>query len=160
MTTLHDFTARRNGGSEEKLSSYAGKVVLVVNVASYCGFTPQYDGLEKLYRQFGAESFAVLGFPCNQFGEQEPGSAAEIASFCELNYDVTFPLFDKVDVNGPHAHPMFNWLRDAAPGLLGLNDIKWNFTKFLVDGQGRAVRRYASTTEPADIAPDIAATIG
>ena len=160
MTTLYDFTARRNGGSEEKLSSYAGKVVLVVNVASYCGFTPQYDGLEKLYRQFGPENFAVLGFPCNQFGEQEPGSAAEIASFCELNYDVTFPLFDKVDVNGSHAHPMFNWLRDAAPGLLGLNDIKWNFTKFLVDGQGRAVRRYASTTEPADIAPDIAAAIG
>lgn len=160
MTTLHDFAARRNDGAEENLSTYAGKVVLVVNVASYCGFTPQYDGLEKLYREYGAQGFTVLGFPCNQFGEQEPGNAAEIASFCELNYDVTFPLFDKVDVNGPHAHPLFAWLRNAAPGLLGLNDIKWNFTKFLVDKEGRAVKRYAPTTEPADIAPDIVAALG
>lgn len=159
MTTLHDFTARRNDGTEEKLSTYAGKVVLVVNVASHCGFTPQYDGLEKLYRQYGSDGFVVLGFPCNQFGEQEPGSAAEIASFCELNYDVTFPLFDKIDVNGAQAHPVFAWLRNAAPGLLGLNDIKWNFTKFLVDKEGRAVKRYAPTTEPSDIAPDIAAAL-
>ena len=159
MTSLYDFAARRNDGTEESLSTYAGKVVLVVNVASFCGFTPQYDGLEKLYKQFGADGFTVLGFPCNQFGEQEPGSAAEIASFCELNYNVTFPIFDKVDVNGAHAHPLFGWLRDAAPGLLGLNDIKWNFTKFLIDKEGRAVHRYAPTTEPSDIAPDIAAAL-
>lgn len=155
MTVLHDFTARRADGRDEALSNYKDMVVLVVNVASYCGFTRQYTGLEALQRQYGADGFTVLGFPCNQFGEQEPGTAAEIASFCELNYDVSFPLFDKVDVNGPAAHPLFRWLRDAAPGLLGFNDIKWNFTKFLIDRQGRAIHRYAPSTEPVELGPVI-----
>ena len=138
---------------------WRGKVLLVVNTASACGFTPQYDGLEELHRRFGPRGFAVLAFPCNQFGGQEPGSAEEIASFCATTFDVTFPLFAKIDVNGAAADPLFEHLKAEAPGLLGSRAIKWNFTKFLVDRTGRAVHRYAPTTKPEDIAADIEALL-
>jgi glutathione peroxidase len=155
MTVLGDFSATRLGGQPERLSDYQGKVVLVVNVASKCGLTPQYAGLEALWRTYGDRGLVILGFPCNQFGEQEPGAAADIESFCSMTYDVTFPMFDKIDVNGDNAHPLFVWLKSEAPGLLGTKDVKWNFTKFLIDQDGNVRERFAPTTEPADIAADI-----
>lgn len=136
-----------------------GKAYLIVNTASKCGFTPQYKGLESLWQQYGERGLRVAGFPCNQFGQQEPGDEQEISSFCELNYGVSFPLFKKVEVNGPDAHPLFVELKRKAPGLLGSEGIKWNFTKFLVDGQGRVVKRYAPTTKPEELASDIEALL-
>ena len=154
--SFYDFSARRNDGRTESLGAYKGKAALVVNVASQCGFTPQYEGLETLWRAHKDEGFVVLAFPCNQFGAQEPGDAAEIAKFCTLKYDVTFPLFSKIDVNGPNAHPLFEWLKKERPGLAGTKAIKWNFTKFLVDREGRVVTRYAPQTTPAAIEADVA----
>ncbi len=153
--TITDFTVKGANGTPASLAAYAGKVLLIVNTASKCGFTPQYEGLEALHRDYAARGFAVLGFPCNQFGGQEPGDAAEIANFCSLTYDVTFPVFAKVDVNGGDADPLFERLKADAPGVLGSKAIKWNFTKFLVDREGRVVDRYAPTTKPADIRADI-----
>lgn len=155
MPKLFDFSAQRLLADVEPLRAYEGKVALIVNVASACGFTPQYAGLETLWRDFQDRGLVVLGFPCNQFGEQESGSASEIAAFCSTTYNVTFPIFEKIEVNGRNAHPLFAWLKKAAPGLLGFNDIKWNFTKFLVARDGETVRRFAPTTEPKDIVGDI-----
>lgn len=155
MTTLADFALPLLNGTPKDLADFAGKVVLVVNVASQCGLTPQYAGLEALYRQYGERGFAVLGFPCNQFAEQEPGTSEEIAAFCEINYGVTFPVFQRIEVNGEDAHPLYVWLKQSAPGIFGSEVIKWNFTKFLIGRDGRVVERYAPTTEPADIAGDI-----
>ncbi|MDQ6641993.1 MAG: glutathione peroxidase [Actinomycetota bacterium] len=154
MTTLNDFTANALTGEEQHLSAYAGQVALVVNTASECGFTPQYAGLEKLYEDYAERGLVVLGFPCNQFGGQEPGEAEEIGSFCEQNYGVSFPMFEKVDVNGDDAHPLYKWLRDQKSGLLG-SKIKWNFTKFLLGRDGTVIKRYGSTTKPEKIASDI-----
>jgi glutathione peroxidase len=154
MPSLTDFSARANDGTDVDLASYAGQVVLVVNTASQCGFTSQYSGLQELHDQFDAQGFSVLGFPCDQFGGQEPGSDEEIAGFCERNFGVTFPLFSKVDVNGDDAHPLFDWLRSEKGGLLG-NKIKWNFTKFLLARDGTVIGRYAPTTKPEKIAGDI-----
>jgi glutathione peroxidase len=155
MATVTDFDVTAPDGGTESLGAYQGKVLLIVNVASKCGFTPQYAGLEALYRKYKDQGFAVLGFPCNQFGQQEPGNAEEIASFCSLNYDVTFPIFAKIDVNGPEADPLYEHLKKEAPGVMGLTSIKWNFTKFLVDRGGNVVHRYAPTTKPQDIERDI-----
>ena len=155
MPKLSDFSADRLLGGPESLAQYEGKVVLVVNVASKCGFTPQYTGLEELWKTYGEKGFVILGFPCNQFGAQEAGSDLEIATFCSTTYNVTFPMFQKVEVNGAHAHPLYQWLKTAAPGLLGFNDVKWNFTKFLIGRDGQAVRRFGSDTEPKAIAADI-----
>jgi len=155
MTTLTEIPVRQADGSETDLSPWAGQVLLIVNTASKCGFTPQYAGLEELYRKYRDRGFTVLAFPCNQFGAQEPGDAAEIANFCSLSYDVTFPLFAKIDVNGDDAAPLYRHLKAEAPGLLGTQGIKWNFTKFLIDRAGEVVDRYAPTTTPADIAKDI-----
>ncbi|KUG61560.1 MULTISPECIES: glutathione peroxidase [Kocuria] len=154
MTTLHDFTARTLDGREQPLSEYAGKVVLVVNTASECGFTPQYEGLEQLWRDFRQDGLVVLGFPCDQFGGQEPGTEEEIAEFCSRNYGVTFPMFEKVDVNGPGAHPLWSWLREEKGGIMG-DAVKWNFTKFLVGRDGRVIRRFAPKTAPAQLAGSI-----
>ena len=159
MSEITELSVRAADGSETPLANWAGQVLLIVNTASQCGFTPQYAGLEALHRRLSPRGFAVLGFPCNQFGAQEPGDAAAIANFCSLTYDVTFPLFAKVEVNGPGADPLFERLKAAAPGLLGSKAIKWNFTKFLVDRAGRAVHRYAPTTKPEEIAPDIEALL-
>ena len=148
MATIDGFTANTIDGTAVSLGDYAGTVRLIVNTASKCGFTPQYAGLEKLYDDLAPRGLAVLGFPCNQFGGQEPGDAAEIANFCALTYDVKFPLFAKVDVNGPDTHPLFAFLKHEAKGLLGSEAIKWNFTKFLVDRAGRVVDRFAPTTKP------------
>jgi glutathione peroxidase len=147
-------------GREETFGAYAGKARLVVNVASQCGFTPQYGGLEALYRKYRERGLVVLGFPCDQFGHQEPGDEAEIKNFCTEKYDVTFPMFAKVEVNGANTHPLFKTLKQEAPGLLGTQAIKWNFTKFLVDGQRRVVRRYAPTDKPDSLAKDIEAALG
>jgi len=155
MTAITDTSVKAADGSTADLSAYAGQVLLIVNTASKCGFTPQYEGLEALHRKYGDRGFEVLGFPCNQFGGQEPGDAAEIANFCTLTYDVTFPVFAKIDVNGSNADPLFERLKRDAPGLLGLTSIKWNFTKFLIDRTGRTVSRYAPTTRPEDIEADI-----
>ncbi|MBY0301527.1 MULTISPECIES: glutathione peroxidase [Sphingomonas] len=160
MTAITDFTVTAADGSPVALDAYRGKVLLIVNTASKCGFTPQYEGLEALHRRYADRGFEVLGFPCNQFGAQEPGDAAEIASFCSLTYDVTFPVFAKIDVNGAGADPLFERLKADAPGVLGSKAIKWNFTKFLVDREGRTVNRYAPTTKPADIEKDIEALLG
>jgi glutathione peroxidase len=157
--TVTDFAVKLPGGGSAPLAEHAGKVLLIVNVASKCGFTPQYEGLEALHRQFGDRGFAVLGFPCNQFGAQEPGDAEEIAKFCSLTYDLTFPVFAKIEVNGPTADPLYSYLKKAAPGVLGSQSIKWNFTKFLVDRHGAVVKRYAPTTKPEDIAADIEALL-
>ncbi|HEX7874585.1 MAG TPA: glutathione peroxidase [Sphingobium sp.] len=151
MTSIYDFTVRTIAGEEASLSAYRDRVLLIVNTASKCGFTPQYEGLEQLYRDLQDRGLVVLGFPCNQFGAQEPGDAEEIASFCKLSYDVDFPMFAKVDVNGPQASPLFEWLKAEAPGILGSKGIKWNFTKFLIDRTGRVVDRYAPTTKPEAI---------
>ena len=159
MTAITEMSVKAADGSTADLSAYAGKVLLIVNTASKCGFTPQYAGLEALHRELGGRGFEVLGFPCNQFGAQEPGDAAEIANFCSLSYDVTFPLFAKIDVNGSHADPLFDRLKSEAPGLMGSTSIKWNFTKFLIDRSGRAVRRYAPTTKPEEIKADIEALL-
>ena len=159
MSSVHDYSARRIDGGEQRLSDYAGQVLLIVNVASKCGFTPQYAGLEALWRKYRDRGFAVLGFPCNQFGAQEPGSEAEIADFCSTRYDVTFPLFAKIEVNGDKAHPLYQHLKAAVPGVLGTEAIKWNFTKFLVDRQGRVVARHAPTTAPADLEREIEALL-
>jgi len=147
----------KNNGEKVALNAFKGKVLLIVNTASKCGFTPQYDGLEKLYTSFKDNGVEVLAFPCDQFGNQEPGSNEEIAQFCAMNFGVTFPVFEKVEVNGSNAHPLFNELKDKAPGLLGSKRIKWNFTKFLVNKDGTRVNRYAPTTKPADIQRDIEA---
>ncbi len=154
MTTLSDFTATTLSGEDRSLSAYAGQVVLVVNTASECGFTPQFEGLEQLHRDFADQGLAVLGFPCNQFGGQEPGDEEQIGAFCQQNYGVTFPMFAKVDVNGDDAHPLFVWLKSEKGGLMG-SKIKWNFTKFLVGRDGQVIQRYGSTTKPEAIAADI-----
>ena len=159
MTTLYDFTAVDIKGQEIPLSDYRGKVLLIVNTASKCGFTPQYEGLEALYRDLQAKGLVVLGFPCNQFGAQEPGDAAEIASFCSLTYDVSFPMFAKIDVNGPKENPLYAWLKAEAPGLLGTQSIKWNFTKFLVDGSGKVVGRFAPADKPEALRKEILALL-
>src|SRR5512137_1325590 len=155
MASIYDFSVNDIHGKPVPLSRYKGKVLLIVNVASKCGFTPQYKGLEALYEKLHAKGLEVLGFPCNQFGAQEPGSESEIASFCELNYGVTFPMFAKVDVNGDTAAPLYRHLKSAKPGLLGSEAIKWNFTKFLVDRKGNVVERFAPNTEPDALAADI-----
>jgi glutathione peroxidase len=155
MTDLYAQTVRTIDGKDVPLADWRGQVLLIVNTASKCGFTPQYEGLEALHKRYGDKGFSVLGFPCNQFGAQEPGDEAEIASFCKLTYDVDFPMFAKVDVNGDAAHPLFKALKAAAPGLLGSEGIKWNFTKFLVDRSGNVVDRFAPTTKPEAIAADI-----
>ncbi|MFZ5625654.1 MAG: glutathione peroxidase [Gemmatimonadota bacterium] len=154
--SIYDIPVRTIDGRNETLAPYRGQVLLIVNVASRCGFTPQYEGLEALHRQYRDLGFSVLGFPCDQFGHQEPGTEAEIQAFCTSRYDVTFPLFGKIEVNGPGAHPLYQLLKQEQPGLLGTTAIKWNFTKFLVDRTGRVLRRYAPTVAPADLAPDIA----
>jgi glutathione peroxidase len=154
MSTLHDFAATSIDGQEVDLSTYKDQVVLVVNTASKCGFTPQYEGLQKLQEKYADQGFAVLGFPCDQFGHQEPGDEEEIASFCSTSYGVTFPMFAKVEVNGEGAHPLFQWLKDEQGGLLG-GAIKWNFTKFLVGRDGAVINRYAPTTKPEKLTGDI-----
>jgi glutathione peroxidase len=155
VTTVYDFSARTIDGKARKLSDYKGKVLLVVNTASQCGFTPQYKGLEALYKKYKSKGFAVLGFPSNQFGQQEPGPESEIAEFCEMNYGVTFPMFSKVDVNGDAAHPLFKYLTTTKKGLLGSEGIKWNFTKFLIGKDGEVIERYAPTTKPEDLERDV-----
>jgi len=155
MTNIANFTVTTNDGESLDLSEKQGKVLLVVNTASKCGFTPQYEGLEKLHRRYADRDFEVLGFPCNQFGAQEPGDAEEIAQFCKLNYDVTFSLMAKVDVNGDDASPLFDWMKREAKGLMGSKSIKWNFTKFLIDRDGKVVKRYGPTDKPESIAKDI-----
>jgi glutathione peroxidase len=154
--SVYDFSARLLNGEAVSLSRWRGRVLLIVNTASECGFTPQYAGLEELYEKMGDDGLVVLGFPCNQFGGQEPGSAAEIAGFCARNYRVTFPMFDKINVNGPGAHPLFQYLKKEKSGLLGIGNIKWNFTKFLVDRSGAVVTRYAPQTRPEELAEPIA----
>jgi glutathione peroxidase len=156
MSEIYDFEARAIDGETRELADYAGKVLLIVNVASKCGFTPQYQGLEALWREARDRGLVVLGFPCDQFGHQEPGDEAEIQKFCSTSYDVTFPMFAKIEVNGENAHPLYRFLKAKAPGILGTEAIKWNFTKFLVDRKGHVVKRYASTDTPQAIAADIA----
>ena len=159
MPTAYDVTATDIDGSTRPLDQFRGKVLLIVNVASQCGFTPQYAGLEKLAREYAARGLVVLGFPCDQFGHQEPGDEAEIKDFCSLRYDVTFPMFSKVDVNGSDAHPLWTWLKDEKGGFLGIDAIKWNFTKFLVGRAGHVIKRYAPTETPASLAGDIEAAL-
>lgn len=154
-TSLYDLAATSLTGKEVSLGEFKGKVLLIVNTASKCGFTPQYEGLEKLHKDYAAKGLVVLGFPCNQFGSQEPGSENDIAEFCQVNYGVSFPMFAKIDVNGENAHPLYQFLKSSAPGIFGLEGIKWNFTKFLVDRSGKVVDRFAPTTKPEDIAGDI-----
>ena len=160
MSTLHDFSARGLDGKNIELKKYQGKVVLVVNTASKCGLTPQYAGLEALHEKYGKRGLEVLGFPCNQFAGQEPGDAEAIGAFCQKNYGVSFQMFDKIEVNGAGAHPLYQWLKEAAPGVLGSEAIKWNFTKFLVGPDGNVVRRYAPQTEPASLEGDIESLLG
>ncbi len=151
MSTIYEFSAKTLDGQETRFSDYLGKVLLVVNTASNCGFTPQYGGLEALYRKYHSHSFTVLGFPCNQFGAEEPGDAPEIAQFCRRNYDVTFPVFEKIDVNGAGAHPLYRFLKNRAKGVLGTAAIKWNFTKFLVNRMGEVTARFSPAVAPADL---------
>ena len=160
MTALKDFTANRIDGTPLSFADLQGQVLLVVNTASACGFTPQFEGLEALHKTYGSQGLAVIGFPCNQFGAQDPGSNAEIGAFCQRNYGVSFAMMEKVDVNGDHAHPLFKWLKTEAPGVLGSEAIKWNFTKFLVGKDGRVLKRYASMDAPAKLAADIEAALG
>ncbi|PPE71064.1 glutathione peroxidase [Caldimonas thermodepolymerans] len=155
MASIYDFQATGIDGTPVSLADHRGKVLLIVNTASRCGFTPQFAGLEQLWRDFRDRGLVVLGFPCNQFGHQDPGSEAEIASFCALNYGVSFPMMSKVEVNGPNAHPLYRWLTEAAPGVLGTRAIKWNFTKFLVGRDGQVIRRYAPTDKPEALRADI-----
>jgi glutathione peroxidase len=155
MSSVYDFSAKAIDGSEKSLGEYRGKALLIVNVASKCGFTPQYRGLEAMYRRLKDKGFEILGFPCDQFGHQEPGDEAEIQSFCSTTYDVTFPLFSKIDVNGNGAHPLYKYLKSEEKGLLGTESIKWNFTKFLVDKQGNVIKRFAPKDSPESIEKDI-----
>ena len=155
MSNFYELSANRLDGRAESMAEYRDKAVLVVNVASKCGYTPQYTGLESLWRTYKDRGLVVLGFPCNQFGQQEPGDAAEISKFCSTTYDVTFPLFSRIEVNGGGTHPLYAHLKNAAPGVMGTEDIKWNFTKFLLDRSGKVVKRYAPATKPEDIATDI-----
>ncbi|MDP2073889.1 glutathione peroxidase [Hydrogenophaga sp.] len=159
MSSIHDFDALSIDGKPVSLAQFKGKPLLIVNTASACGFTPQFGGLEKLHKTYGARGLVVLGFPCNQFGSQDPGSNDEIASFCQLNYGVTFPMMEKVNVNGAEAHPLYQWLTAEAPGLLGSKAIKWNFTKFLVGKDGRVIKRYAPQDAPEKLAADIEAAL-
>jgi glutathione peroxidase len=159
MTSVYDFSARDIDGQERSLSEYRGKTLLIVNVASKCGFTPQYTGLEALWRSDRDKGLVVLGFPCDQFGHQEPGNEAEIRNFCSTSYDVTFPMFAKIDVNGEGAHPLYKWLKSEGKGILGSEGIKWNFTKFLVDRNGQVVKRYAPTDTPEKIGKDLTAQL-
>ena len=156
---IYSFKAPRLNGQEQSLADYQGKVMLVVNTASKCGFTPQYEGLEKVYQQYKDKGLVVLGFPCNQFGAQEPGGKEEIQEFWQLNYGVSFPMFDKIDVNGHNTHPLYEYLKKQATGVLGSESIKWNFTKFLVNRDGKVVDRFAPTTKPEDMARDIEALL-
>jgi glutathione peroxidase len=158
MASIYDFTARSLAGEDVSLKRFEGKVLLIVNTASACGFTPQYRGLEALQQAYGARGFSVLGFPCNQFGRQEPGSAGDIEQFCAKNYSVSFPMFDKIEVNGDHAHPLYRHLRNEKSGLLG-SAIKWNFTKFLIDRSGKVVARHAPTTTPEALKGEIEALL-
>ena len=152
---IYDFKVKNITGQEVSMSEYKGKVILIVNVASKCGFTPQYKGLEELYQKYKDKGFLILGFPCNQFGSQEPGTNAEIKEFCSSNYNVTFPLFDKIEVNGDNVHPLYKYLKSQAKGMLGTESIKWNFTKFLVDKNGKVIDRFASMTKPESLHEDI-----
>jgi glutathione peroxidase len=158
MASIYDFNATSLTGEDTPLKRFAGQVLLIVNTASACGFTPQYKGLEVLQQKYAARGFSVLGFPCNQFGRQEPGSAAEIGQFCSSNYAVSFPMFDKIDVNGDNAHPLYQYLKNEKSGLLG-SSIKWNFTKFLIDRSGKVVGRHAPTTTPEQLTKDIEALL-
>ncbi|WP_158968848.1 glutathione peroxidase [Paraglaciecola sp. L3A3] len=157
--TIYQFDATLNNGETINFQDYKDKVLLVVNTASKCGFTPQYEGLQKLYAEFKDQGFAVLGFPCDQFGHQEPGNDSDIQEFCSLNFNVNFPLFKKINVNGVNTAPIYTFLKQGAPGILGSKNIKWNFTKFLINKNGRVVKRYASTTKPEKIAADIQALL-
>ena len=159
MTTVYDFSATPISGKPVKLSKFKGKAMLVVNTASACGFTPQFAGLEELHKTYADKGLVVLGFPCNQFGSQDKGSNDEIAEFCQLNYGVSFPMMEKIDVNGSGAHPLYQWLQAEAPGLLGIKAIKWNFTKFLIGKDGEVLKRYAPTDTPASMAKDIEAAL-
>ena len=160
MTTAYDFSAVDIDGHDQALSDFSGKVLLVVNVASKCGFTPQYAGLQTLWETYRDRGLVILGFPCDQFGHQEPGDEAEIRNFCSLNYDVDFPMFAKIDVNGAKAHPLWAWLKEQKGGFLGLDAIKWNFSKFLIGRDGKVVKRYAPTDTPESLARDIEAALG
>ena len=153
--SIYDFSALDIQGNDRKLSEFSGKVVLIVNTASKCGFTPQYEGLEEMYKELHGQGLEILGFPCNQFGQQEKGSEEEIAGFCLKNYGVSFPMFSKIDVNGDDAHPLYSYLKKEASGILGSKGIKWNFTKFLVDQDGNVIKRYAPTTKPEEIAAKV-----
>ena len=159
MTSIYDFSANTAGGKRKALADYKGKVLLVVNTASKCGFTPQFAGLEELYEKYRDRGLVILGFPCNQFGRQDPGSNDEIQEFCQLNYGVSFPVFGKIEVNGNGADPIFKYLKKEAPGALGTERIKWNFTKFLIDAEGNVVRRYAPTDKPKAIEKDVKALL-
>ena len=159
MRTVYDFEACQINGQDMALSQFRGKAMLIVNTASQCGFTPQFGGLEELHQAYGGKGLVVLGFPCNQFGAQDPGNDGEIASFCQVNYGVSFPMMSKVDVNGPSAHPLYQWLSGEAPGLLGSKSIKWNFTKFLVGKDGQVIKRFAPLDKPESLKKDIEATL-
>ena len=159
MPNIYDFQARQINGQNLALSAFRGKLMLIVNTASQCGFTPQFGGLEELHKAYGGQGLVVLGFPCNQFGAQDPGADSEIASFCQVNYGVSFPMMSKIEVNGPTAHPLYQWLSAQAPGLLGSKAIKWNFTKFLVGQDGQTVKRYAPLDTPTRLAGDIRAAL-
>ena len=155
MSSIYDFEAKDIGGADISLAAFKGKVMLIVNTASKCGFTPQFGGLEELHKNYADKGLAVLGFPCNQFGSQDPGADGEIAAFCQMNYGVSFPMMSKIDVNGPSAHPLYKWLAAEATGLLGSKAIKWNFTKFLVGKNGQVIKRYAPLDKPAALAKDV-----
>ncbi|MFY9479639.1 MAG: glutathione peroxidase [Aquabacterium sp.] len=160
MSSVYDFTAQTINGQPAPLSEYQGKVLLIVNTASKCGFTPQFEGLEKLWKGYSDKGLVVLGFPCNQFGSQDPGANDEIALFCQLNYGVSFPMMGKIDVNGGNAHPLYQWLVKEAPGILGTKSIKWNFTKFLIGRDGQVIGRYAPTDAPKALVSDIEKALG
>ncbi|MDD9892850.1 MAG: glutathione peroxidase [Gammaproteobacteria bacterium] len=155
MTSVYDFSAKNIKGEDVALADFSGKALLIVNTASKCGFTPQYKGLQKVYAELQGEGLEILGFPCNQFGKQEQGNETQIAEFCDMNFGVEFPMFSKIEVNGDGAHPLYQHLKNEAPGSLGIKAIKWNFTKFLVNKEGQVVKRYAPTTKPEDIVEDI-----
>ncbi len=155
MSNIYDFSVKTIKGEEQSMSIFKDKVLLIVNVASECGYTPQYEGLEKLYKTYQKQGFEILAFPCNQFGGQEPGTLEQIQTFCKVNFGVTFPLFAKIDVNGEHTDPLYVYLKNKAPGILGTKTIKWNFTKFLIDKSGNVITRYGSSTKPEEIRTDI-----